>query len=115
LSSYVLYFWVMVACCITVEFEDEDPDLAAVQVKMQSPDRSLRVIEEDEEVGDEGEEEAGAGRDERRLEAIGEQGDEAHDVATGSQGITEEELAALRMLLYHIALHSLYNNTAFYL
>ncbi|XP_052807484.1 dynein axonemal heavy chain 5-like isoform X7 [Mya arenaria] len=81
----------------TIEFEDDDPDLAAVHVKMNSPDRSLRVIEEDEEVVDDGDDgDTGLQRDDRRLQAIGEQGDEMHDVTNGNQGITEEELAAIR-------------------
>ncbi|WAR07684.1 DYHG-like protein [Mya arenaria] len=81
----------------TIEFEDDDPDLAAVHVKMNSPDRSLRVIEEDEEVVDDGDDgDTGLQRDDRRLQAIGEQGDEMHDVTNGNQGITEEELAAIK-------------------
>ncbi|XP_052242570.1 uncharacterized protein LOC127852659 [Dreissena polymorpha] len=79
----------------TIEFEDEDPDLAAVHVKMTSPDRSLRVIAEDEEILEEGEEEGGESRT-ARLDNVLERGDDSHDVTTNQQGLTETELATLR-------------------
>ncbi|XP_053397319.1 dynein axonemal heavy chain 5-like isoform X6 [Mercenaria mercenaria] len=79
-----------------IEFEEEDPDLAQVKVKMASPDRSLRVIAEDEEVIEE--EDLESVKDEKKLDIYTavEPGDEVFNVAENNQGLTEEELATLR-------------------
>ncbi|KAL4232681.1 hypothetical protein ACF0H5_007369 [Mactra antiquata] len=78
-----------------IEFEEEDPDLAQVAVKMTSPDRSLRVITEDEEVLEE-EDLDDTKDDKMKFDAVIEQGDEAHNTTENNQGLTEEELATLR-------------------
>ncbi|XP_060567478.1 dynein axonemal heavy chain 5-like [Ruditapes philippinarum] len=79
-----------------IEFEEEDPDLAQVTVKMASPDRSLRVIAEDEEVLEE--EDADAEKDEKKMDIYTavEQGDDVFNTQENNQGLTEEELATLR-------------------
>ena len=62
---------------------------------MASPDRSLRVIAEDEEVLEEDENEAD--KDEKKMDIYTavEQGDDAFNVPENNQGLTEEELATL--------------------
>ena len=83
----------------TVEFEEEDPDLAAVNVRMTSPDRSLRAIAEDEEVLDEAEEDETAKEDKRQdMRPVG-RVDELAD-NNGNQGLTEEELGILSKRLF---------------
>lgn len=60
---------------------------------MASPDRSLRVITEDEEVIEE--EDIDDVNDAQKLETVAEQGDEVYTVTENNQGLTEEELATL--------------------
>ena len=88
------------SCCfISVEFEDEDPELAAINVKMTSPDRMLRAIQEDEEAAEEGlDEEEEKPREDKRPEHGRDHGDEVFDVVNNNQGLTEDELAILSRL-----------------
>jgi hypothetical protein len=62
---------------------------------MASPDRSLRVIAEDEEVLEE--EDADAEKDEKKMDIYTavEQGDDVFNTQENNQGLTEEELATL--------------------
>ena len=58
---------------------------------MSSPDRSLRVIAEDEEINEEGEEE----EEEKKPVAQPKPFDDLQDGSNGNQGLTEEELSTL--------------------
>lgn len=87
---------------LSVEFEDEDPDLVAVTVKVQSPDRSLRVIKEDEEGLIDVEEEED--EEDKKVEIPVHHVGETQDEGNKEQGLTEEELAVLSKLdLYHLS------------
>ena len=68
--------------------------MAAITIKLNSPDRSLRAIQEDEEAAEEGEEEE-EHLEERKPDHGRDHGDEAFDVVNNNQGLTEEELAIL--------------------
>ena len=83
----------------TVEFEDEDPELAAINIKLNSPDRSLRAIQEDEEAAEEGEEEEEE-KEDRKPDHARDHGDEVFDVVNNNQGLSEEELAILSKLMF---------------
>ena len=83
----------------TVEFEDEDPELAAINIKLNSPDRSLRAIQEDEEAAEEGEEEEEE-KEDRKPDHARDHGDEVFDVVNNNQGLSEEELAILSKLKF---------------
>lgn len=78
---------------------------------MQSPDRSLRVIEEDEEALEEVDEHED-GEEDKKRDQIFEHGDEAHDAGTKEQGLTEEELAVLSKLRVNEAFISNFQRTA---
>ena len=83
---------------ISVEFEEEDPDLVTINIKSTSPDRMLRAIQEDEEAAEEGEEEEDVtqrGGGDKRQEHAGVFGDEVFDVVNNNQGLSEDELAIL--------------------
>ena len=81
---------------VSVEFEEEDPDLAALNIKVTSPDRMLRAIQEDEEAAEEGEEDDDArSRDDKKQDLTRDHGDEVFDVVNNNQGLTEEELSIL--------------------
>ena len=86
--------------CVLVEFEDEDPDLANVTVRMTSPaDRSLRVIKEDEEALEEAEEEDETDGEEIKLEPpVIQVVEEGQEEGAKEQGVTEEEIAVLSKL-----------------
>ena len=95
---YLIVLW-MFFTVYTVEFEDEDPELAAINIKLNSPDRSLRAIQEDEEAAEEGEEEEEE-KEDRKPDHARDHGDEVFDVVNNNQGLSEEELAILSKLKF---------------